>query len=152
MAQAKAKQSATHKPAGEPARPHDPAPVPKWTHGKVYWSELMTHDVAKAKAFYQATLGWSFEPMPMDGYTYWIIKTGADMVGGLFHMTDPALAKMPDQWATYIAVDDVDARLKKAVAAGAQVMREPFDIPRVGRCAILHEPGGAMVCWMTPKT
>ena len=30
------------------------------------------------------------------------------------------------------------------------VMREPFDIPGVGRIAILQEPGGAGVGWMTP--
>jgi hypothetical protein len=36
------------------------------------------------------------------------------------------------------------ARPKKATAAGAKVCREPFDVPGVGRIAILQEPGGAM--------
>jgi predicted enzyme related to lactoylglutathione lyase len=45
---------------------------------------------------------------------------------------------------------DVDARLKKAVAGGASVIREPFDVEGVGRIAILREPGGAAVGWMTP--
>ena len=128
-----------------------PAGTQKWTHGKVYWSELMTHDVDKAKAFYKATLGWTFEAMPMDHGTYWVIKIHDETAGGLFQMTDPALKSMPEQWVTYIAVDDVDARLRKAVAAGAKVMKEPFEIKGVGRNAILREPGGAMICWMTPK-
>ena len=34
-------------------------------HGTFNWNELMTHDVAKAKAFYGATLGWTFSDMPM---------------------------------------------------------------------------------------
>ena len=51
---------------------------------------------------------------------------------------------------SYLAVDNVDARLKKAVAAGAEICREPFDVPGVGRIAILKEPGGAMIGWMTP--
>ena len=51
---------------------------------------------------------------------------------------------------SYLAVDDVDARVKKATAAGAKLMRPIFDIPGVGRIAILTEPGGAGIGWITP--
>jgi predicted enzyme related to lactoylglutathione lyase len=51
---------------------------------------------------------------------------------------------------SYLAVDDVDARVAKATAAGAKLMRPIFDVPNVGRIAILTEPGGAGVGWMTP--
>lgn len=30
------------------------------------------------------------------------------------------------------------------------MMREPFDVPEVGRFAILKEPGGAVIGWITP--
>ena len=50
----------------------------------------------------------------------------------------------------YLAVDDVDARVKKAVAAGAKVMKPAFDVPEVGRIVILMEPGGAAIGWITP--
>ena len=43
-------------------------------------------------------------------------------------------------------------RVEKALAAGAQLMRPIFDIPGVGRIAILREPGGAGIAWMTPTT
>jgi hypothetical protein len=33
----------------------------------------------------------------------------------------------------YIAVDDIDKRLRKAAQVGAKVMKEPFDVPGVGR-------------------
>ena len=46
---------------------------------------------------------------------------------------------------------NVDARLNKAVAGGAKICKDPFDIPGVGRMAVLAEPGGAVVAWMTPK-
>ena len=128
-----------------------PTAAPRWVHGKVYWNELMTHNVDSAKAFYRTTLGWNFEPMPMDDGTYWIIKAHDEMVGGIFEMKDPAMKSMPEQWVTYIAVDDIDARLAKAVAAGARVMKEPFEIKSVGRTAFLKEPGGAMICWITPS-
>jgi uncharacterized protein len=125
---------------------------PSWTHGRFYWNELMTHSVEKTKAFYKQTLGWTFEPMPMEnGSTYWVIKAADQMVGGLFEMREPGMERMPDQWVAYIAVDDVDARVKKAVAAGAHLMKPVFDIPNVGRNAVLREPSGAMICWMTPS-
>jgi uncharacterized protein len=124
---------------------------PSWAHGHFYWNELMTHDVEGTKVFYTKTLGWTFDPMPMDHGTYWVIKVGGDMVGGLFDKSGPNFQGMPDQWISYIAVDDIEARFKKAVAAGAKVMREPFDIKGVGRAAFLREPNGAPICWITPK-
>lgn len=124
----------------------------KWTHGAFYWNELNTHDVEAAKRFYADTLGWHFEPMPMPEGMYWIIKSGETLVGGLFEMTGPAFANAPEMWLGYIAVDDIDARVKTAVAAGAKVMRPAWDIPGVGRMAILMEPGGAGIAWMTPAS
>jgi predicted enzyme related to lactoylglutathione lyase len=121
-----------------------------WTHGHFYWNELMTHDVEKAKAFYSKAIGWTFDSMPSPDGTYWIAMVGDKPVGGIFPLDKPEFAGMPDAWMSYLAVDDVDARVKKAVAAGGAVMREPFDVPGVGRIAILREPGGAGVGWMTP--
>ena len=121
-----------------------------WSRGNFYWNELMTHDVERAKKFYGATVGWSFEAMPMPNGTYWVAKMGDKSVGGLFPMSGPDFEDMPEQWMSYVAVDDVDARMKKATAAGATVCKEPFDVPGVGRIIILKEPGGAMVGWITP--
>jgi predicted enzyme related to lactoylglutathione lyase len=58
---------------------------------------------------------------------------------------------MPTQWMSYVAIDDVDAALEKAKAAGAIVMGEPFDVQGVGRIAMVQQPDGAMVGWMTPS-
>jgi predicted enzyme related to lactoylglutathione lyase len=120
-------------------------------HGVVCWSELAVHDMARAQKFYSEALGWRFEAMPMQDMTYWIILSGETRVGGLFEMTGEQFKGVPEHWLTYIAVDDIDARLKKAVAAGARICKEAFDIPGVGRMAVLAEPGGAVVAWMTPK-
>src|SRR5215813_6015911 len=102
------------------------------SHGKFYWNELMTRDVAKAKKFYTDTLGWSFEAMPMPGGgTYWLAKMGDLPVGGLFDISGPDYAGVPEGWMPYIAVPAVD-------------------VPHVGRIVILQEPGGAGIGWMTP--
>ncbi len=90
------------------------------THGTFYWNELMTRDVEGAKKFYADTLGWSFDAMPMGpGGTYWVAKMGDEPVGGLFDISSSEFAGVPESWMSYIAVDDVDARVKKAVKAGA---------------------------------
>ena len=120
------------------------------SHGTFCWNELMTRDVEKAKAFYGAAIGWTFEAMPMpDGGTYWVAKMGDKPVGGIFPLSGPDFEGVPECWMSYLAVDDVDARLKKASAAGATVMKEPFDVPGVGRIAIVQEPGGACIGWMS---
>jgi predicted enzyme related to lactoylglutathione lyase len=72
--------------------------------------------------------------------------------GRLFDISGPDYAGVPEGWMPYIAVDDVDARAKKAVAAGAKIMKPAFDVPNVGRILILQEPGGAGVGWMTPAS
>jgi hypothetical protein len=120
-------------------------------HGHFHWNELLTKDVERAKTFYQQTVGWSFEAMKMqDGATYWVANMNGKPVGGVFPTDRPGFEGVPECWMSYLAVDDVDARVKKAQAAGAKLMRPIFDVPNVGRIAILTEPGGAGVGWMTP--
>ena len=121
-----------------------------WLHGHFYWNELMTRDVERDKKFYADTIGWKFEGMPMPHGTYWVAKIGDQPVGGLFPINEPQFAGVPEVWMSYLAVDDVDARVKKAQAAGATLMRPIFDVAGVGRIAILTEPGGAGIGWMTP--
>lgn len=125
--------------------------TPQPPHGIVCWSELNVHDVDRAKSFYSGALGWSFEEISPGGFPYWIIKSGQVNVGGMFHMQDPNFAGAPERWVTYIAVDSVDERLKKATALGAIICKAPMDIPGIGRIAMLKEPGGALVAWMTPS-
>lgn len=121
-----------------------------WSHGNFYWNELMTRDAEKAKAFYAKSIGWTFDAMPMPNGTYWVAKMGDKPVGGIFPMGGAEFDGVSENWMAYLAVDDIDARVKAAVAAGAKVCREPFDVSSVGRIAMIQEPGGAMIGWMTP--
>ena len=121
-----------------------------WTHGHFYWNELMTRDAERDKKFYSETLGWTFEGMPMPDGTYWVAKAGDQMVAGLFPLSSPHYDGVPEVWMGYIAVDNIDERIKKAQALGATLMKPAFDVPGVGRIAVLREPGGAGIGWMTP--
>jgi uncharacterized protein len=121
------------------------------SHGTFYWNELMTRNVAGAKKFYGETLGWSYDAMPMPGGgDYWVAKMGDEPVAGIFDIGSHEFDQVPESWMSYIAVDDVDARVAKAIKAGAKLMKPAFEVPGVGRIAILMEPGGAGIGWMTP--
>ena len=121
------------------------------SHGHFHWNELLTRDVERAKRFYGDMIGWTFDVMPTpDGATYWVASMDGQPVAGIFPTDRPEYKDLPEAWMSYLAVDDVDARVKKAVAAGAKLMKPIFDVPHVGRIAILTEPGGAGVGWITP--
>ncbi len=120
-------------------------------HGMITWSELMTTEVEKAKAFYETTLGVSFEPFAADAEgRYHVAMAGGKPAWGLMDMTGRPDAG-PAMWFTYIAVDDVDARAEKAVKAGAELMMPIFEVPTVGRIALIRDASGAMIGWMTPS-
>lgn len=120
-------------------------------HGIFVWNELNTRDIEAAKAFYAATLGWSFEPMPIEGRAdYCIIRQAETRVGGIFVLEGPEFDGVPEHWFSYIAVDDVDARAAGVAGAGGAVLRPAFDIPGVGRIAIIRDSLGAVSGWITP--
>ena len=119
-------------------------------HGAFYWNELMTNDVAKAKAFYTTVIGWTFEAMPMADGTYWVAQHGGKPVGGMVSMQGIVPDGVPPHWMSYLAVDDIDTRIAAAQANGATVLRPCFDVPGVGRIAILTDPTGAAMGWITP--
>jgi predicted enzyme related to lactoylglutathione lyase len=101
--------------------------------------------------FYADTIGWSFAAAATpDGHTYWVAQTDGRPVAGLFQLTDAMFDGVPESWMSFLAVDDVDARVARALEAGAKLVMPIFDVPNVGRIAMLKEPSGAGVGWITP--
>ena len=122
-----------------------------WTHGHFYWNELMTNDVEKAKAFYAKTLGWSYDDVPMPDGMYHVAKdAGPAPVGGIMQIPADAPPGTPPHWFAYIAVDDVDKCVATLEAEGGKVFKPAFDVPEVGRIAIVADATGAMMGLMTP--
>jgi predicted enzyme related to lactoylglutathione lyase len=122
-------------------------------HGEFAWNELYTRDVEAAKAFYAATVGWTFEamPMPQQNRTYWVAKAGSKPVAGILDMRGIAPDSDPPHWLSYLEVDDVDRRLADIMSHGGKVVRLPFDIPGFGRIAIGADATGAFLAWVTSK-
>lgn len=126
--------------------------MPETAHGQIHWTELMTTDVAAARAFWARIAGWTYADMPMPGGagTYTVFMAGEAPGGGIFDASDPEFAGLAPRWISYIHVDDVDAASAEVEAAGGTVHRAPFDIAGVGRIAVVADPTGAVIGLITP--
>ncbi|MCX5477819.1 VOC family protein [Kaistia geumhonensis] len=121
-------------------------------HGTFCWNELMTRDAARAKDFYAKTLGWSFNSMPMGEMgDYHLAMMGDTMVAGIMEMGGPDFEGVPEHWFSYVEVDEVDPRVALLEKEGGSLVRPAFDVPGVGRIAIVQIPGGAVQGWMKPE-
>ena len=111
--------------------------------GTVVWHDLLTPDAPAAQAFYAALLGWTYEVWKPGEVDYPMIQAGGAMHGGVVQLSADVPA--PPHWMAYVAVEDVDATAATARSAGGSVLREPFDIPEVGRTALIADPTGASI-------
>jgi predicted enzyme related to lactoylglutathione lyase len=121
-------------------------------HGRNVWYDLMTSDPAAAQRFYGAVIGWqtqTYDGVPGEPYTMWV--AGEQPVGGVAPLPEDA-RKMgaPPHWLGYTAVDDVDAAAAKAASLGGKVLAPPWDVPTVGRIAVLADPQGAVFAVFKP--
>jgi len=120
-------------------------------HGRFIWYELITTDPKAAQSFYGDVVGWTFEDMPGDGFTYTVASAGGNGVGGLMLIPPEAKAMgAPPHWSGYVYVDDCDAAAEKIKGLGGSVIRPPSDIPSVGRFAVVADPHGAVFEIMKP--
>ena len=119
-------------------------------HGSIHWSELISSDVEGSKAFFAAQAGWRYDGMDMGTGKYWVAMQGERPVAGIMPIEMLEAEGIPPHWMTYIAVDDIDKVVAATEAAGGTIVRPAFDVPGVGRIAMLQDPGGAVVGMMTP--
>lgn len=108
------------------------------------WNELMTGDVAAAKAFYGELFGWELRDEHVADMVYTLIIADGEKIGGMMAIPAGAQDKAP-AWGAYVTVDDVDKQVQRAEQLGAHVLATPRDIPGVGRYAVIRDPQGAML-------
>ncbi|MEP2101518.1 MAG: VOC family protein [Parasphingorhabdus sp.] len=117
--------------------------------GHIVWHDLLTTNVSKARQFYSALLGWSYE---VEHATEFVWKSGeadyplilhdGEAHGGFIEIEPD----QPSRWLAFVAVDDVDDAAARSKILGATIEREPFDIPGVGRSAVVRDAQGATIC------
>jgi predicted enzyme related to lactoylglutathione lyase len=121
---------------------NDNAPNPT---GAFIWYELITPDPVGAKAFYDAVVGWTIEPEPSGEMDYRMIsRADGGMAGGAMRLTDEMASHGARPiWLGYVNVADVDASIASIASAGGKTLLPAFDIPNVGRIAMVADPQGA---------
>ncbi len=114
------------------------------THpGKVIWADLVTPDLKQAEHFYGALFGWTFEPI--DGDTNFAIALNAGQpVAGIVQRAMKAGTPRQPAWLTFIAVRDVAAAQRSALANGGKILSPAKDYAQRGRQSVLADPDGAV--------
>jgi predicted enzyme related to lactoylglutathione lyase len=120
-----------------------------YPHGVPCWVDVLVPDPAGTLEFYSGIFGWEFEgPGKMPGEPsseYFVARMrGRDVAGvGLL----PQGAPEPS-WTTHVRVTSADDAAAAAREASGTIVVEPFDVPPVGRMAVLDDPTGArFVAW-----
>ena len=121
--------------------------------GDFIWYELLTADIAGAKRFYDAVVGWSIQDKSDFPNDYRMIgRSDGKFAGGAMQLT----GEMKQHggrpvWLGYILVPDVDASVASIQLQGGQIHMPAFDIPGVGRVAMVTDPQGAPFYIMKPR-
>ena len=117
--------------------------------GDFIWYELMTDDVSAAQKFYGDIFGWQSIDSGQTHQRYEIQlaqdpDTGeTNAVGAFLQLDEDMLAGgARPAWVGYIGVSDVDASVAGVVKAGGSVLMPAWEVPEVGRMAMLTDPEG----------
>jgi predicted enzyme related to lactoylglutathione lyase len=115
------------------------------TNGDIWWIDLSTPDLAKAKEFYTGLVGWTFEDQGEEFGHYNQVRKDGKVVAGAMAQDDE-MRKMgaPPAWTPYISVADAKATVAKAKDLGAKVLVEPMPVGELGWMAVLADPTGAV--------
>ena len=122
--------------------------------GSFIWYELMTTDAEAAGRFYSAVVpGWRFgERVPVDIDYRMILRSDGGNAGGVMNLT----AEIQEHgarpvWLGYVGVGDVDSTVADIKARGGSVLMPPWDVPGVGRLAMVADPQGNALYLMRPE-
>ncbi|MFN0090621.1 MAG: VOC family protein [Acidimicrobiales bacterium] len=113
--------------------------ITSYENGTPCWVDLGAPDVPAAIEFYRSLFGWEIELGPAEMGHYSMATIAGRAVAAIADQQQPGMVV----WATYLAVDDVDAAVERATAAGGSVLMAPMDVMTFGRMAVLADPGGA---------
>ena len=114
--------------------------------GQFVWHEHLSNDVERAKGFYTQLLGWELEIYKAGEMDYPMIKRNGQTHGGFSKLEQSG----PAHWLGHVAVDDVDGTVSRAEARGGKTLAGPFDMPEIGRFALIADPQGGVVSAYKP--
>lgn len=114
--------------------------------GRFCFPELTTSDIAGAKRFYAELLGWTTFDVPSAQGSYALARVDGRDVAGI-HLSTRGEAR----WLQYVSVDSTDRAAARAAELGGIVRVAPFDVPGVGRMAMIEDPARAAFALWEPR-
>ena len=108
--------------------------------GTVRHIAINADDVGRAKAFYEAVFGWTFQPWgPPDFFN---AQTPSGVMAAVQKRREIVDGVKATAYECTIGVDDLARTLADIEAVGGRVVAGPFDIPTVGRLAFFQDTEG----------
>jgi predicted enzyme related to lactoylglutathione lyase len=110
--------------------------------GTLSWNQAQTPDPARAAEFYAAVFGFGLDEVDVGTeQPFLVLQVDGKPVGGVREPI-PQMGEQP-QWGVTFTVANTDETVAKAQELGGELLLEPFDLPDIGRIAILRDPAGA---------
>jgi predicted enzyme related to lactoylglutathione lyase len=121
--------------------------------------EMPAEDRKRVADFYTKVFGWQTQMLGPEMGDYVLAsttetdetgrpKTPGAINGGFFPKSNDRPAQYP---SVVIAVDDIQAHMKKVEEAGGEVLGEPMEIPGVGLYVAFFDTEGNRVSMLQPK-
>jgi uncharacterized protein len=109
--------------------------------GKFVWADLVTDDLAAARAFYEKVFRWSFRE-----YGGYVIGANDERpLCGIFQRPRPEdQPQAKPRWIGYLSVANVKRAERAVTNAGGRVLAEPRKFPRRGEQALFADAEGAL--------
>ena len=96
-------------------------------------------------------VGWETESWAGGHYTMWKVPGGLT-IGGVMAQPDDAKAMgAPPSWIGNLCVTDCDAAAARVTARGGSIYKPGFDVPGIGRVAIVADCCGAVFALYQPE-
>lgn len=118
-------------------------PTDQVTPGRWVWAELITADVSRAREFYAALFGWSFEALGEGDRAYTLISNAGVRIGGMLHQAAVEEAGPRARWIGMMSSADVSASAAHAADTGGEILVAPTVLDGRGQVALLADPEGA---------
>lgn len=135
---------------------------------RVIHFEIHAEDMDRAQKFYESVFGWTFQDMGAAMDNYRVIMTGpgpdemagkpydissAGINGGMMRRQGPRPAENAPVfgYVCIVGVDDIDAYVKKAEAAGATLALAKMEVPGVGHLAYYKDTEGNIFGMIQPQ-
>jgi predicted enzyme related to lactoylglutathione lyase len=115
--------------------------------GSAVTYQLACRDVDGATRFYGTVFGWDARTTPLTGgssYTEFLDPGTGRRVAGMVEIDRRWRLDVPARWMLHLQVGDTDRTAARAAELGGRVSVPPFDLPNVGRLAVIDDPERAV--------